>query len=100
MCGLPAGVAAVGAEVTDIGVVTTPELHFTVQTYNQYHALEEQAYFTNLLEAFRCDHTPKQTPTVFPHNQQCCRRQLSVDSMHQCIKSLAVGYGCLLCVRG
>jgi hypothetical protein len=51
--GLPAGVAAVGAEVTDIGVVTTPELHFTVQTYNQYHAVEEQAYFTNLLESFR-----------------------------------------------
>jgi hypothetical protein len=49
----PAGVAAVGATVTDIGVVTTPELHFTVQTYNQYHALEEQAYFTNLLESFR-----------------------------------------------
>jgi phosphomannomutase len=50
---MPAGVAAVGAQVSDIGVVTTPELHFTVQTFNQYHALEEQAYFTNLLESFR-----------------------------------------------
>jgi phosphomannomutase len=65
MCGLLAGVAAVGAEVTDIGVVTTPELHFTVQTYNQYHALEEQAYFTNLLESFRCDHTPNKLQPCF-----------------------------------
>ncbi|WIA14576.1 hypothetical protein OEZ85_003092 [Tetradesmus obliquus] len=48
-----AGVAAVGGKVSDIGVVTTPELHFTVQTFNQYQALEEQAYFTNLLESFR-----------------------------------------------
>jgi phosphomannomutase len=50
---MAAGVAAVGVEVSDIGVVTTPELHFTVQTFNQYHALEEQAYFTTLLESFR-----------------------------------------------
>lgn len=48
-----AGVEAVGAQVLDIGIVTTPELHFTVQTYNKYQALEEQAYFTNLLESFR-----------------------------------------------
>lgn len=48
-----AGVQAVGVQLLDIGIVTTPELHFTVQTYNQYNALEEQAYFTNLLESFR-----------------------------------------------
>lgn len=48
-----AGATAVGVETLDVGIVTTPELHFTVQTYNQYHALEEQAYFTNLLESFR-----------------------------------------------
>jgi hypothetical protein len=48
-----AGVAAVGARAIDIGVVTTPELHFTVQTYNAFHALEESAYFTALLESFR-----------------------------------------------
>lgn len=48
-----AGVKAIGVQLLDIGIVTTPELHFTVQTYNQYHALEEQAYFTNLLESFR-----------------------------------------------
>jgi phosphoacetylglucosamine mutase len=48
-----AGVQAVGAQVLDVGVVTTPELHFCVQTYNQYHTIEEAAYFTNLLESYR-----------------------------------------------
>eukprot|EP00879_Flechtneria_rotunda_P020590 GHRR01021665.1.p1 GENE.GHRR01021665.1~~GHRR01021665.1.p1 ORF type:complete len:503 (+),score=168.16 GHRR01021665.1:54-1562(+) len=56
-----AGVTAIGVQLLDIGAVTTPELHHTVQTYNQYGALEEQAYFTNLLESFRtltCGHAP------------------------------------------
>lgn len=48
-----AGVQAVGVHVLDVGVVTTPELHFCVQSYNQYHAVEEAAYFTNLLESYR-----------------------------------------------
>lgn len=48
-----AGVQAAGAQVLDVGVVTTPELHFCVQTYNQYHPIEEAAYFTNLLESYR-----------------------------------------------
>lgn len=48
-----AGVQAAGAQVLDVGVVTTPELHFCVQTYNQYHTIEEAAYFTNLLESYR-----------------------------------------------
>ena len=48
-----AGVQAVGVQVLDVGVVTTPELHFCVQTYNQYHAGEEAAYFTTLLESYR-----------------------------------------------
>jgi hypothetical protein len=45
----------VGVQTLDVGVVTTPELHFCVQTYNQYHTIEEAAYFTNLLESYRCD---------------------------------------------
>lgn len=49
-----AGVQAVGVQTLDVGVVTTPELHFSVQTYNQYHTIEEAAYFTNLLESYRC----------------------------------------------
>lgn len=48
-----AGVQAVGVQVLDVGVVTTPELHFAVQSYNAYHAVEEAAYFTNLLESYR-----------------------------------------------
>jgi phosphoacetylglucosamine mutase len=48
-----AGVLAVGAHVMDVGVVSTPELHFCVQTYNQYHAVQEASYFTNLLESYR-----------------------------------------------
>jgi phosphoacetylglucosamine mutase len=48
-----AGVSAVGAHVMDVGVVSTPELHFCVQTYNQYHAVQEASYFTNLLESYR-----------------------------------------------
>jgi len=48
-----AGVKAAGIQPIDIGVVTTPELHFTVTNYNLFHMLEEQAYFTNLLESFR-----------------------------------------------
>lgn len=72
---MPAGVAAVGVDVSDIGIVTTPELHFTVQTFNQYHALEEQAYFTNLLESFRllsCEilHCACRTLTAGSHTPQ------------------------------
>ncbi|KAF8061373.1 PGM3 [Scenedesmus sp. PABB004] len=48
-----AGARAAGAAPLELGVVTTPELHFTVTTYNTFHALEEAAYFTALLESFR-----------------------------------------------
>jgi phosphoacetylglucosamine mutase len=48
-----AGVEAVGVQILDVGVVTTPELHFCVQTYKKYHTIEEAAYFTNILGSYR-----------------------------------------------
>jgi phosphoacetylglucosamine mutase len=48
-----AGIEAAGAKAIDIGVVTTPELHFSVQTSNKYGTHEELAYFTTLVESFR-----------------------------------------------
>ncbi|KAI8470507.1 MAG: phosphoacetylglucosamine mutase [Monoraphidium minutum] len=55
-----AGAAALGVPVTDVGVVTTPELHSAVMAYNRYGALGEQPYFTALTTAFRtlADGTP------------------------------------------
>lgn len=48
-----AGVTALGVPVTDVGVVTTPELHSAVMAYNAYAALGEEPYFTSLVTAFR-----------------------------------------------
>jgi hypothetical protein len=48
-----AGAAALGVPVTDIGVVTTPELHSAVMAFNAYAALGEEPYFTSLTESFR-----------------------------------------------
>jgi phosphoacetylglucosamine mutase len=48
-----AGAEAVGASVVDIGVVTTPQLHFAVQSINQYGSYEEHMFFTSLVESYR-----------------------------------------------
>jgi phosphoacetylglucosamine mutase len=65
-----AGVQAVGVQDLDVGVVTTPELHFCVQTYNQYHTIEEAAYFTNILESYR-SLTSGTAPAQQPIHVEC-----------------------------
>lgn len=55
-----AGAAALGVPVTDVGVVTTPELHSAVMAFNEFGALGEEPYFTSLTTSFRtlADGTP------------------------------------------
>jgi phosphoacetylglucosamine mutase len=75
-----AGVRAAGVSPIEIGVVTTPELHFTVQTYNAYHALEESAYFTSLLESYRSLASSGSRPaTPQDQSQQQAQQPLHVD---------------------
>jgi phosphoacetylglucosamine mutase len=55
-----AGAALLSVPLTDVGVVTTPELHSAVMAFNKYAALGEEPYFTSLTESFRTlvDGTP------------------------------------------
>jgi hypothetical protein len=48
-----AGAAALGVPVSDVGVVTTPELHSEVVACNAYGALGEGPYLTSLAQSFR-----------------------------------------------
>jgi phosphoacetylglucosamine mutase len=48
-----AGIAAAGAHPLSAGLVTTPQLHSAVVSYNAYGSFDEQAYLTSLLESYR-----------------------------------------------
>lgn len=50
-----AGVQSMGLQARELGLVTTPELHFCVQTSNHYNrfTFEEISYFTSLMESYR-----------------------------------------------
>lgn len=73
-----AGAEAIGASVTDLGLMTTPQLHYVVYASHRGLPSAEADYFARLARGFRDMVAGSSPPTGPPANDERARRRNSI----------------------